>query len=90
MQTYDTCNMDDRRVHTKGLVDDGVEVGKTVCKLIICWVYLILKKLVSQLCLHVRVARQFQQGPLGNRSVDAWEMHGDDLHSSSLHMYELG
>ena len=59
MRTYDTCNLEDRRVDAKGLVDDRIEEGKPVCKLIVRRVYPILEKLVSQLCLHVWIPRQF-------------------------------
>ena len=57
VRTYNTCNLDDRWVDAKNLVDNCVKVGKTICKLIVRRVYPILEKLVSQLRLHARVPR---------------------------------
>ena len=58
--TYHASNLDDRRVDTEDLMDDGVEIGKTIGKLIVRRVCTVLEKFVSQLCLHVRVARELQ------------------------------
>ena len=55
VRTYDACNLDDRRVDAKDLMDNRVEVGKTICKLIVRWVDPMLEKLISQLRLYIRV-----------------------------------
>ena len=64
MGTYDTRKLCDSRVETQDLVDDSIEIGKTICELIICRVCAMLEELVSQLCLHLRVARELKQSPL--------------------------
>ena len=60
MGTYHASKLVDRRVEPEGLVDDGVEIGKTIRKLIVRGVCTVLEKFVSQLCLHVWVARELQ------------------------------
>lgn len=62
--SYDACQLYNRGMCTEDLVNDGVEIGKVMHKLIVCRVCAVLEKLVSQLCLHIRVARKLKQCPL--------------------------
>ena len=65
MVTYYTSKLGDRRVDAQDLVDDSVEIGKTVCELIVRRVCTMFEDLVSQLRLHAWVTRELEQSPLG-------------------------
>ena len=56
-ETYHACERCDWWVEAEDFVDDGVEVGKVTCELIVRRVCAILEKLISQFCLSIRVPR---------------------------------
>ena len=43
-------------MEAEDFMDDGIEIRKTISKLIVCWIWTMLEKFISQLDLNVRVS----------------------------------